>query len=490
MQDLNWPPDEARAFADGIVDIWTDLLRALPDARVTPAQSQASIDDAVRIPVPEKPMPREDLLAYLRDVALNQSMYPGHAGFMAYISGAGTVPGAAAELLAAGLNQNVGGWRLSPAASSIETHLISWLCEQFGLPKESGGLLCSGGAMASFIGLKAARDFKAGYEIRERGVQPGMIMYASAEVHDVNMRAADMLGLGTSAVRFIPTDDAFQMRTDLLRSAIQQDRAAGLRPFAVVATAGTVATGAIDPLNEIAAICKELDLWMHVDGAYGGPAVLAPDLRPLLAGIEHADSIAFDPHKWLYTPHSAGCALVRDKHMLIRAFELHPAYIHEDKDRTGHPDDFLSLGPQFSRGFQALKLWVSLLAHGTRAYGERISHDAELARHLVTVASARDDFEVVAPSPLSIACFRYKPADLDSNQQEYLNALNERLMTEMQLDGRVFISNAVLNGRFVLRICIVNFRTEASDVERVLSVAAELGAALDRTMRPQFFGSG
>jgi len=225
---------------------------------------------------------------------------------------------------------------------------------------------------------------------------------------------------------------------------------------------------------------------MHVDAAYGGPAVLADDLRPLFAGIERADSIAFDPHKWLYTPHSGGCVLVRDLQHLADAFAVHPTYIHEDKERSGHGLDISMLGPQFSRSFQALKVWVSLLAHGRRAYAERISHDAALARYMAARVEQRPEFELAAPVNLSICCFRYVPPGLPlgAEREAYLSQLNERLMTEVQLDGRAYCSNAVLGERFVLRACIVNYRTEAEDVDALLDVAAELGARLDAELRP------
>jgi glutamate/tyrosine decarboxylase-like PLP-dependent enzyme len=295
-----------------------------------------------------------------------------------------------------------------------------------------------------------------------------------------------MLGLGTDAVRKVGVDAGYRLRVDELREAVQRDRAAGLKPFAVVATAGTTSTGAIDPLDEIADLCRDEDLWLHVDAAYGGPIVLADDLRHLLAGIERADSIAFDPHKWLYTPHSGGCVLVRDLQHLADAFAVHPTYVHEDKERSGHGIDLALLGPQFSRGFAAFKVWVSLLAHGRAAYGHRISQDAALARYLGGRVEERPEFELVTPVNLSICCFRFVPPGLPAGEdaEAYLSLLNERLMTAIHLDGRVYCSNAVLEGRFVLRACIVNFRTEATDVDALLDVAAELGAALDAELRP------
>jgi aromatic-L-amino-acid decarboxylase len=491
LRDLDWEPERARAFAERAVELWTELLRRLPDLPVAPLAGETEVREAMAIPVPDEPMAEDDLLAYLRDLTFRWSMYPGHPRFLAYISGAGTAPGVAADLLAAGLNQNVGGWRLAPAATEIELHLTRWFAQELGLPAGAGGLMVSGGAMANFVALKVARDRQAGLGVRQHGVAPGgpFAMYASEEVHVVMDRAADMLGLGMDAVRKIAVDDGLRMRMDALQEAVARDRAAGVRPLAVVATAGTVATGAIDPLGEIADLCDREGLWLHVDGAYGAPAVLADDLRPLFAGIERAHSIAFDPHKWMYTPHSGGCVVVRDLFWLVDSFGAAPSYVYEDKERARHGLDLGMFGPQFSRGFQSLKVWLSLLAHGRRAYGERISHDAALARYLGDLVEAREDFELACPVGLSITCFRYVPADLPAEpaaeRETYLDELNRRIMTEIQLDGRVFYSNAVLDGRFVLRSCLVNFRTEAVDMDAVVDVTAEIGAKLDQELRPE-----
>ena len=496
IRDLDWESKRARELGEAALDIWEELLERIRELPVSRYEGVDAVREAVALDVPEEPMPVEDLVGYLRSVVLDHSMYPGHPGFMAYVSGAGTVPGAAADLVAAGLNQNVGGWRLSPAASEIEHHLTRWFAERFGLPEGSGGLIVSGGAMACFIGLKLARDRKAGWNVRTEGLLAGppLRIYASSETHSVNYRAADMMGLGRAAVRSLPVDEGYRLRVDEMRRAIEEDLAAGLRPIAVVGSVGTVATGAVDPLEEIADLAEEFDLWFHVDGAYGGPAVLAEELRPLFVGVERADSIAFDPHKWLYTPHSGGCILVRDFEDLPRSFSIaeYSAYVHEDKEATGTGVDGINLSPQFSRSFWALKVWVSLLAHGTKAYGRRIAHDVELSKYLHRRAEERPEFEPMAPTTLSICCFRYVPPDLPDGpgREEYLDALNERLMTAIQMDGRVYPSNAVLNGRFVLRSCIVNFRTEAEEIDLLLDVAAELGSKLDVELRPAGLTAG
>jgi aromatic-L-amino-acid decarboxylase len=305
-------------------------------------------------------------------------------------------------------------------------------------------------------------------------------------VHDVNTRAADMLGLGRDAVRLVACDDDLRMRPDALRAAITRDERNGQKPIAVIATAGTVATGVIDPIMDIADICAEHGLWMHVDGAYGGVAALTDALRPRFRGIERADSVALDPHKWLYTPHSGGAIVVRDMRSLADAFAIEPSYVHDDKELTGRGVDLYTLGPQFSRGFLALKIWVSLLAHGWSAYERRIAHDVALATYAYESAASHPELEAIGrPPELSIACFRYVPPELrgDRAAEPYLNRLNERLMSELQLGGRVFPSNAVVDGRFALRACIVNFRTEAVDIDALISQAVETGASLHRSFQ-------
>jgi aromatic-L-amino-acid/L-tryptophan decarboxylase len=494
VRDLDWDAERARGFVDGTADIWQEVIAGMRGRPVARRITAEQVRKAVAIPVPDAPMADDDLLAYFREVALDWSMYPGHPGFMAYVSGAGTVPGSAADLLASGLNMNAGGWLLSPAATEIELHLCRWFArEVFGMGETAAGELTSGGAMANLVGLKVARDQRAGWDVRRDGVAAGppLGVYLSKETHVVSDRAADTLGIGAANVRHIAVDDLRRMRVDELRAQIARDRDAGIHPLAVVATAGTVSTGAVDPLPEIADVCRDEGMWFHVDAAYGGPAMLADDLRPLMSGIERADSVAFDPHKWLYTPHSGGCVLVREMEMLAQSYDAYAAYTVQDKDATGHGVDLGRYGPNFSRGFWSLRVWASLLAHGRDAYGRRISHDAALARYLGALVEEREDFELSAPVGLSITCFRYVPSDLtaalfdDHVRESYLSTLNQRLMTEIQLDGRVFCSNAILDGRFALRTCVVNFRTEAEDMERVLEVATELGGAIDRELRTE-----
>ena len=485
MPALDVDPKRMRALVDQAGELVQEFLERLPSLPVDRKRTIDEVRGLVAKPIPEEPLGDDELMTYLRDVVFETSMYPGHPGFLAFVVGAGTAHGAVADLVAGAINQNVGGWRLGPGATELELYLTTWFARVFGLPEGAGGLVTSGGSMANFVALKVARDRALGLEARERGIGSARLTsYTSAEVHFATTRAADMLGLGSGSVRQIGFDDRFKIDVAELRDAIRRDREAGNTPFAVIATAGTVGTGAVDPLEVIARVCEDEGLWMHVDAAYGGGAILSDELRPLFAGIERAQSIAFDPHKWLYTPQSGGVVLVKDLQWLSDSFAAHATYVHEDKELTGHGIDFGMMGPQLSRSFWALKIMVSLLAYGTKAYGERIAHDAALARYLAELVDEHDELELCAPVELSICCFRYVPRDMThAGADEYLDRLNQRLMAEVQSDGRVYFSNAVLPGRFVLRCCIVNFRTEAEHIERVVEVTTELGAKLDAEMR-------
>jgi aromatic-L-amino-acid/L-tryptophan decarboxylase len=476
VRDLDWGAAQARELTGEMLDLWAELLERMPELPVTPVAAAADVSSEMALPIPEQPLPPAEIARLLRPMVFDHSALCGHPGFLAYISGSGTVPGAAADLLAAGLNPNVGGWSLSAGATELELHLMRWIAGKFGLPEGAGGLMTSGGAASNFTALKAARDAHAPGNVRADGVS-GMrlVLYASEEAHATIAEAADMMGLGERAVRPIPTDDELRMRVAALEAAVADDLAAGMRPFCIVATAGTTATGAIDPIPAIADVCERHGLWLHVDAAYGGAAALAPELRSLLAGIERADTISFDPHKWLYTPQSSACLLARDPGRLRAAFSIDAAYVREDAQLSGRGINIGELGPQWSRAFLALKVWMSLAAHGTDAYGRRIAHDVELARYLDKRVREHPDLEPMCPVTLSIACFRYAPAGIDD---AVLDVLNERLMIEIRRDGRTCPSNAVLHGRYSLRACFVNHRTEAGVVDDLVDAAVTLGGAL------------
>jgi aromatic-L-amino-acid/L-tryptophan decarboxylase len=478
VSDLDWPPAQAASLGHSTVELWAAFLEDLPDLPVHRGFSSAQVAKGVAWDVPDAPDDVEQLLADTKALMFDWSMYPGHGGFFGYVSGAGTIPGAAADLLAAALNNNVGGWRLAPGLTELEQRLLRWFADGLGLPATAGGYLTSGGSAANHDALVVARDVKSTWDVRRLGTAAGppLTAYAPSTIHDTVQRGADLNGMGSEAVRMIPVDASDHADVAAMRAAIEADLAAGHHPICVMGSSGTVGTGAIDDLAAIADLADEFDLWFHVDGAVGGVGALVAGLRDRFSGLSRADSISLDPHKWLYVPIACGMLLVRDDAELTRAFHLDPTYTVEDKDRMGAGVDVYVRSPFFTRHAAALKLWWSLRAHGWEAYQRRLVHDCELARYLHDLASAHPRLEAMTDPDLMIATYRYVPAEDAS--PERLDELNQRIMERLQYSGRVYPSNAVVNGRFVLRACIVNYRSEAEDIEALVDLTVEIGDEL------------
>lgn len=473
------PPDEFRRLGHSLVDAVAGFLEGLPRRPVATGESPAAIRTVLGAdrPLPEEGAEPGALLASAAAALFDHSLFNGHPRFFGYITSSPAHIGILGDLLASAVNANVGAWTLGPVATEIEAQTIRWIAELIGYPHGCGGLFVSGGNMANFVGLLAARASAADWNIRDAGVAEAgarrMRVYASAETHTWIQKAADLAGLGTDAIRWIATDDRLRMDTGALRSALSQDREAGDLPLMVVGTAGTVSTGAVDPLVELAAICAETATWFHVDGAYGALAAALPDASPDLRALRLADSVAVDPHKWLYAPLEAGCILVRNPQTLRRAFAYHPAYYHFGQEATNYVD----FGPQNSRGFRALKVWLTLQHVGREGYVRMIGDDIRLSRRLYASVQANPELEA-ATQALSIATFRYVPADLtpaEAADDEYLNALNKGLLERIQASGDAFVSNAVVRGRFLLRACIVNFHTADEDVDALPGIVVRLG---------------
>jgi glutamate/tyrosine decarboxylase-like PLP-dependent enzyme len=363
-------------------------------------------------------------------------------------------------------------------ATEIEVQVIRWLAQFIGYPADCGGLLLSGGNMANITCFLAARAAMAGWDVRTRGIAAGprLFVYASEETHTWIQKAADLTGLGTEAIHWV--DGKQPMNVHELEARYQQDINEGYQPFLVVGSAGTVSTGAVDPLPQLAAFCRERKLWFHVDGAYGAFAAAVTDAAPNLLGLQLADSVAVDPHKWLYAPLEAGCALVRNRAALRNAFSYHPSYYNFDVEATNYYD----IGPQNSRGFRALKVWLTLQHAGAAGYREMIQDDITLARYLYDLALEHPELEAIT-NHLSITTLRYVPQELRTSlgseaTEEYLNQLNQRLLTAIEKSGEAFISNAVIGGRLSLRFCIVNFRASTADIEAMPQLVAHLGRLL------------
>ena len=426
------------------------------------------------------------LLDHAASLLFDHSLFNAHPRFWGYVTSSAAPIGALGELLAATVNPNCGAWLLSPMASEIEAQTIRWIAEMLDYPTDCGGLFVSGGNMANIVCFLAARQAKGGSQVRSKGVEGARLRaYCSKETHTWIQKAADIGGLGTDAVKWIAVDNEMRIDVEALRTQIEADLAAGDKPFLVIGNAGTVSTGAVDPLRDLAALCREMDLWFHVDGAYGGFAALAPDTSAAFAGLGECDSLAVDPHKWLYAPIEAGCALVRDVSKLRDAFAYHPAYYHFGVEAINYFD----LGPQNSRGFRALKVWLALQQVGRDGYAQMISDDIRLSRAMFDRVAHYPELEALTQG-LSITTFRYVPLGLkrdDANVADYLNDLNRELLTRLQQGGEAYLSNAVIGGKYALRACIVNFRTTLEDVEALLPIVLRIGDQVDKSLRPARF---
>lgn len=484
------PTEEFRRLGHRLIDQIADLQASMSSRPVTAGEPPSSIRDLLgQAPLPEQGMAPEAILERATDLLIPHSLYNAHPRFWGYITAPPSPIGILGDLLASGLNPNVGAFILGPMATEIEAQTIRWIADLVGYPTRCGGLLVSGGNMANFVGFLAGRYAKGGATIRAEGLgsRPPLRAYASAATHTWLQKAADLFGLGERQIRYIPVDDQQRMKVELLEAAIVEDRANGDLPFLVVGTAGSVGTGSVDPLPAIAAICRKHGLWFHVDGAYGALAACLPDAPDDLLGLREADSVALDPHKWLYAPLEAGAVLVRDAATLRDTFSYHPEYYRMDEVGGEAPLNFVEYGLQNSRGFRALKVWLALQQAGRTGYQQMISDDVALARQLFELADAHDELEAVLHS-LSITCFRYIPKGFDraaEGAEDYLNALNAQLVERVQEGGELFVSNAVIAGRYVLRACVVNFNTRAADIAACPEIICRIGRELHQPRGPR-----
>jgi len=482
---LNIASEDFRAAGHQLIDRIADFFDTIPQRPVTTGESPTAIREALAADrtLPREPADVAGLLNHAASLLFEHSLFNAHPRFWGYVTSSAAPIGALGELLASAVNPNCGAWLLSPMASEIEAQTIRWIGEMLNYPTDCGGLFVSGGNMANMVCFLAARQAKGGSQIRSKGVEGTRLRaYCSKETHTWIQKAADIAGLGTDAVRWIAVDNEMRIDVDALRAKIQADRAAGDKPFMVIGNAGTVSTGAVDPLPELAALCRELDLWFHIDGAYGGFAALSPDAPAALAGLSECDSVAVDPHKWLYAPLEAGCALVRDPSKLRDAFAYHPPYYHFGVEAINYFD----LGPQNSRGFRALKVWLALQQVGRDGYVRMISDDIRLSRAMFDRVGDYPELEALTHG-LSITTFRFVPLDMkrdDRTVEDYLNDLNRELLTRLQQGGEAYLSNAVIGGKYALRACIVNFRTTLEDVEALLPIVVRIGNEVDRALRP------
>ena len=476
-------PERFRRLGHTLVDLVTDYLAGLPARPVFRPMRSAERATLLQEALGEAGVSPEAIVERFSTAVLPHAMGNGHPRFFGWVNSAPAPIGVLADFLAAAMDPSCAGG--DHAAIYVERAAIRWLMELIGFPTDgSMGLLTSGGSEANLLVLAAARQRAAdrdGWSVRREGLQrsrPPLVLYASEQGHSCIQKAAELMGLGAEAVRGVPVDARFRMDVPRLRASIAADRAAGLRPFCVAASAGTVGTGAIDPLDAIADVCAAEGLWLHVDGAYGALGAARADLRPRYTGLARADSVALDPHKWLGVPTDCGAALVRDGRLLRETFSLVPGYLRTEPDRGfGGLPWFSEYGVQQTRGFRALKLWMTLQHLGRAGVSELVGRHAALAERLAGLVDAAPDLERLAPVELSIVCFRYAPVRL-RGADERLDALNKRVMEEIQAGGAAFLTQTTLAGRFALRACVLHYATTEADVAALVDAVTGTGARL------------
>jgi aromatic-L-amino-acid/L-tryptophan decarboxylase len=471
---LNIPPDEFRRIAGQAVDFLANYYETLADRPVLVPTTAQALHQKLDERLPAQGADFEELLRTLRDVISQYARHNGHPRFFGYVSSPGTGITAIGSLLTGALNINATCFRSAPSGTALEHLTIDWLKEMLHYPAGAAGLLTSGGSMANFAALAAARSAKAPVNVVREGMAAAgrMCLYVSEEGHFSIAKAAGMLGIGEANVRSVKTDAQLRMDVSDLSRLIEADLAAGHLPFCVVASAGTTATGAFDPLGPIAEIASRHNLWLHVDAAYGGFAALAPSARRLFEHIAEADSVALDPHKWLYLPVGVGCVLYKDPAAARAAFQHGAEYARVIGLERDEAFAFWDYGPELTRPFRALDLWLLIKYAGIERLSQAVEQNIGCAEYFQGLVNASEDFEMLAPVGLSVFCFRYKPVNYTGN----LDDLNERILVEVQRAGSTYLSNAKIHGHFALRGCVLNYRTTRTDMERVLEDVRQAAA--------------
>jgi glutamate/tyrosine decarboxylase-like PLP-dependent enzyme len=479
LGSLDMPIEELRERLYDAVDMAVGLYDGVEQKKLFASNSPEEVKALFDEPLPSSPSDIGALLRRVERDVFKHSTLNISPNFYAYVVSGGNHAGLIAELLASALNQNPGKWNLGAAAVELELRVVRWIAEFIGYDPAAAGVLVSGGSAANLTCLKAARDFKAGFEIQKKGSRAGapLTMYVSTEGHSCLAKSADMLGLGKESLRKIPVNEDFTIDLEQLERTIAEDKSAGFVPFCVIGNGGTVNTGAVDPLALLAGIALRHNMWFHVDAAYGGPAASTESGRELFAGLKLADSIATDAHKWLYAPYEAGVALVKDREALRSSFTVSADYLR-DIDSTGRHDS-TEYNFELSRNFKALKVWMAFKTYGAGKIRAAIEDNIQTIGHLGKLIKESPDFELLAPVSLSIACFRYRTGDPQFwNDDEYLSLLNKRILVESERDGRVFLSGTVIHGKQALRTCLVNHRTETGHVEYLVRILREVGQSV------------
>ncbi len=475
LDPADW--EAMRALAHQMVDDMLDFTR---DVRERPVWQPVDTAAKAHFRTPLPLAGRADTEVYDEFVkyVLSQSAASIHPRFWGWVMGNGTPLTMMADMLASGLNLNAGGG--DQIGGYIERQVIDWCAEMMGFPEDASGILVSGASMANLVALTVARHVKAGFDVRAEGLRNAphqLAYYTSDQAHSCIQRGVELLGIGSEALRLIPTDDRYRVRVDLMAQAIADDRAAGFQPICIVGCAGTVNTGATDNLNALADLAAREGLWFHVDGAFGALAAIAPGLEPLVAGMERANSLGFDMHKWLHVPYEAACVLVRDANAHLETFTLTPPYLeHHARGMAGGETWYGDLGIQLSRGLRALKVWMAFKAYGIDKLGRLVRQNVDQARYLADLVDETPELERIAPVDLNIVCFRYRAPERDTAA---LNTFNQELLLRLQESGVATPSYTTLRGQYALRACIVNHRTVQSDLDLLVDEVVRLGHQLE-----------
>jgi aromatic-L-amino-acid/L-tryptophan decarboxylase len=463
--------NEIRDWGHSVVQFMIEYLGGLRDRPAYRHTSSREIRSGLDPVLPTKGTDFDSLLKVFRDTIVPFSRQNAHPRMFGYVQSPGTPIGAFADLLASTLNANLTIWRSAPAPVELERLTIDWIRQILGFNPEAGGLFVSGGSIANLAGLAAARQTK--YHPLDR-----LRIYASSATHFSISKAAALLGIGQHNVQYVAVDERLKMRVDDLVAKITADLEAGYVPLCVVGNAGTVDTGAVDPLPEIREVANRFQLWMHLDGSYGAFAILAQSARKLLVGMEQADSIALDPHKWLYLPVDVGCVIYRDPETARAAFAHEAEYTRMFGEEADEAFVCWDYGPELSRRFRALKVWMLLKGVGLDRLSDAIESNLACARYVESMVQTSDDFEMAAPVELSIFCFRHVPGGLKNQPPKTIDAFNERLLVALQRDGSSYLSNTMINGRFALRGCVLNYRTTPRDMEILLEDVRRVAKSL------------
>ncbi|MDO8968947.1 aminotransferase class V-fold PLP-dependent enzyme [Algoriphagus sp.] len=470
----NW--DAMRQLGHRMIDDLFDYWENIRNEKIWKPIPQ-EVKEFLDQPIPEKGQNPEEVYQEFKQNIFPYNKGNVHPRFFAWIQGTGTPLGVLADLLASGMNPNVAIGEHS--AMYVDRQVVNWCKELMNFPADASGILVSGGSMANITALTVARNSFRDEKIRQRGLKAAsaqLVLYCSTETHSCIQKAAEIIGLGTDSVRKIGVNGHYEMKADELEFQIQRDIEAGLLPFCIVGTSGTVNTGAIDPMDELLAVSKKYGLWFHVDGAYGALAKLDPKYADRLKAIEEADSLAFDLHKWLYVPYEVGCTLIRDAKKHRDSFALTPNYlIQESRGLSGGLDSINNHGFELSRGFKALKIWMSLKEHGREKYAQMIAQNNRQAEYLADLVNKSPDLELMAPVSMSITCFRMIKLGYTENQ---LRELNREILLRLQEEGIASPSSTILNGKYTLRIANVNQRTQMGDMDLLIREVLRIGSEI------------